>query len=133
MQIAVLKAAAGIEKVLQLWRRTVPSESKGYVLQTLFCAAHNIPCSSMWMLTSQLEKWDLRIILAPIYIIRCSRRRRLNLSELPQRVKSDCLATTSCVGRSANAYIKIQKNHEITKSGSLPLVMGVSFRGITHY
>ena len=42
-------AVADVEKVLQLWRRTAPSESKGYLLQTRFRAADNIPCSSMWM------------------------------------------------------------------------------------
>lgn len=48
-------AVADIEKVLQLWRRTAPSESKGYLLQTEFCAADNIPCSSMWRFLFQLN------------------------------------------------------------------------------
>ena len=44
------EAVADVEKVLQLWRRTIPSDSKGYPLQTEFRAADNIPCSFMWRL-----------------------------------------------------------------------------------
>ena len=48
-------AVADVEMVLQLWRRTTPSKSKGYLLQTEFRAADNIPCSSMWRLVFQLN------------------------------------------------------------------------------
>lgn len=61
-------AVADVEKVLQLWRRTAPSESKGYLLQTEFRAADNIPCSSMWRLVFQLNMREvIGFGVVPVY------------------------------------------------------------------
>ena len=45
----MLKMSKTRNKVLQLWWRTAPSESKGWEALTQFWVPPNIPCSSIWM------------------------------------------------------------------------------------